>query len=1135
MILEQKRTSDHVVLPVFYDIDPTHVRKQTGSVAKALARHGKKQSPEKMHRWRKALKEVADLAGMVLQNQNDGHESKFIKKIVDMLVEKLCRIPLGVDPHLVGIQYWVESINSWLQDGSSDVGILGIYGIGGIGKTTIARVVYNSSFKKFEGSSFLENIRETSEQYNGLVRIQKQLLYDLSNRREVKIHMVAEGINRIKDVIGSKKVLLVLDDVDHRDQLQAIFSMRNCFFPGRKIIITTRRPGLLKLYKDVKECCIQTLDSGGSFELFCWHAFGQNHPIEGYFELSKRIVQHIGGLPLALKILGSSLTGQSLAVWVSQLQKLDTTPDTEILKKLRISYDALQDDHDKDIFLHIACFFIGKDKDVIIKILDGCGFYSLVGIQNLIDRCLITIDTSNKVKMPQMIRDMGRDIVRQENAKNPDKRSRLWHHKDSLNVLRANKQGSETIEGLSLQMHMYTADNAPRISNMEVLETDAFTRMHKLQILQLFDVQLNGSYEDFPKELRWLCWLQFPLHSIPSDFILKRLVVLEMQNSSLRRVWKGTKHLPSLKILDLSHSSDLTETGDFLLVPNLERLFLEDCRSLIDVDKSIGKLEKLVYLNMKNCTKIGKLPEDIYSLKSLETFILSGCSNLYEFPMEMRNMASLKVLEADEIPINRLLATTEDQVKSWPMLKHIDNFWASFPSSLLELSLANCNLSDDAFPMELSNLSSLKRLYFTGNPICSLPDCIRGLEELDYLGFSGCTSLKGLEGLPRVSRELLTVGCISLERITFQSIWCLPKSIVTLGTKSKIVEIGYWFKLVPIERVGMEMINILGLSNLRSMEPVLMSIPEWHSSNYKMLPVQGLYEYGIFSTFFHGNKNEVPGQFSHRMEGSSSTISSTVHIPLLPNLKIRGLNIFTVYTNSRNYSLAGALVTEINNKSKGLKWVYQPSCYGIPNDDEDMIWLSHWKLGNQLEAGDEVTVSVVMGARYNLFKVKEWGFHIVQESEDILRITSQPTTTSTDFSDPGVSDTVHEAEEEIMISNQPSRSTDLSYACVNEVVGLSEAYQVEPGTYWFCGGPMEVNRELFLCWSSLSKMQEHSYSTVVIGLFKIILLEARETARESSIINNCVVVTRAAISFLLPFLCLSIFTSIFLLSVYMFS
>lgn len=88
---------------------------------------------------------------------------------------------------------------------------------------------------------------------------------------------------------------------------------------------------------------------------------------------------------------------------------------------------------------------------------------------------------------------------------------------------------------------MDTADNASRISDMEVLETNAFTSMHRLQLLQLFGVQLNGGYEDFPKHLRWLCWLQFPLHSIPSHFVLENLVVLEMQNSSLRQVWKGTK------------------------------------------------------------------------------------------------------------------------------------------------------------------------------------------------------------------------------------------------------------------------------------------------------------------------------------------------------------------------------------------------------------------------------------------------------------------------------------------------------------------------------------------------------------------------------------------------------------------
>lgn len=68
MILELKKTpgSNYVLLPVFYDIDPSEVRKQTGNVAEALARHERRHSSEQIKRWRAALTEVADLAGMVL-------------------------------------------------------------------------------------------------------------------------------------------------------------------------------------------------------------------------------------------------------------------------------------------------------------------------------------------------------------------------------------------------------------------------------------------------------------------------------------------------------------------------------------------------------------------------------------------------------------------------------------------------------------------------------------------------------------------------------------------------------------------------------------------------------------------------------------------------------------------------------------------------------------------------------------------------------------------------------------------------------------------------------------------------------------------------------------------------------------
>ncbi|CAL9006559.1 unnamed protein product [Prunus brigantina] len=757
MILERKRrtSDDHVVLPVFYDVDPSHVRKQTGSLAKAFARHQKSQPLQKVKAWREALAEVADLAGMVLQNQANGYESKFIKKIIKVIGDKLSRTPLSVAPNLVGMHSKVERINFWLQRRSTDVGIQVIYGMSGIGKTTIAKTVYNSNFRIFEGSSFLENIKEVSQQPNGLVQIQTQLLSDILNGTKMKISNVSEGLIKIEEAICSKRVLLVLDDVDHMDQLDAVLRMKDRFYSGSKIIITTRRARLLKAHQVTKVYAVETLTQEESLELLSWHAFGQDHPTEDYIEYSKKLVDHCGGLPLALKVFGSSLLGESICLWKSALEKLEAIPNGEIINKLRVSYDSLQDDHDRELFLHIACFFVGMDKDNIVKILDGCDFYTIVGIQNLIDRCLVTIiDGWDKVHMHDLIRGMGREIVRLE-SKEPWKRSRVWHHKDSFKIL-TEKNGTETIEGLVLDMHMYPT-NSPINSNEKVLETNAFSRMHKLKLLHLSYVKLDGCYAEFCTGLRWLCWLEFPLDSIPTDFPVGNLIVLEMQYSGLRQIYEGTKCLWSLKILDLSHSHSLTETMDFSYCPNLEKLVLVDCTSLIYVHGSIGNLERLIYLNMKDCKNLRMLPRNICMLKSLETFIISGCSNLNGLSIEMlRNMDSLKVLETDGIPISEL----------W--LERSSSILGSLPCSLVELSLWGCNLSDDAFPMDFSHLSSLQRLNLGNNPFGSLPNCIKGLTRLHKLSFNNCTSLKSLLRLPKLN-ELDIGGCISLEKITYQS------------------------------------------------------------------------------------------------------------------------------------------------------------------------------------------------------------------------------------------------------------------------------------------------------------------------------------------------------------------------------
>ncbi|XP_052209591.1 disease resistance protein RUN1-like isoform X2 [Diospyros lotus] len=444
MILGKRRRKDsgHEVLPVFYDVDPSEVRKQRGDYAEAFARHEERfegesnDMKEKLKGWKEALEEAANLAGMVLQNQADGHESKFIQKIVKIVEDKLRRTVLNVCPYPIGLHSRAEHIHLWLQDEGSDVGIVAICGMGGIGKTTIAKFVYNLNFLNFEGRSFLADIREVSEQQNGLIQLQMQLLSDIVKGSKEKINNVDEGIVKIKEVVGSKRVLIILDDVDKQEQLHAVLGMLDWLSPGSKMIITTRHQHLLKTHECCKVQTVELLDQNESLELFSWHAFGKNHPSDDYLVESQMAIKYCRGLPLAIKTLGSSLSGKSKDIWKSHLQKLEEIPDNEILKKLKLSYDSLQDDHDKDLFLDIVCFFVGKDKDSTVTILDGCDYYTLVGIENLIDRTLLTIDMHNKLVMHQLIQEMGREIVRQESPKVLGERSRLWNHKDSFRVLR---------------------------------------------------------------------------------------------------------------------------------------------------------------------------------------------------------------------------------------------------------------------------------------------------------------------------------------------------------------------------------------------------------------------------------------------------------------------------------------------------------------------------------------------------------------------------------------------------------------------------------------------------------------------------------------------------------------------------
>jgi hypothetical protein len=240
----------------------------------------------------------------------------------------------------------------------------------------------------------------------------------------------------IADRLRTRKVLIVLDDVDGEDQLEALARNHDWFGKGSRIIITSRDRHLLNRFVD-NTYEVKVLNDDKALQLFSWKAFKKSHPEENYVELSKDFVSYAQGLPLALVVFGSFLFGRTMDAWKSARDKLKENPRSEILDKLKISFDGLED-LEKKLFLDIACFFNGEYAYSIIHILESLGYYPDIDINVLVDKSLLTISSWGSLRMHDLLRKMGQQIVDCESAEEPGERSRLWRNKDIVHVLKNN-------------------------------------------------------------------------------------------------------------------------------------------------------------------------------------------------------------------------------------------------------------------------------------------------------------------------------------------------------------------------------------------------------------------------------------------------------------------------------------------------------------------------------------------------------------------------------------------------------------------------------------------------------------------------------------------------------------------------
>ncbi|XP_048136718.1 disease resistance protein RPV1-like [Rhodamnia argentea] len=850
-----------LILPVFYGVEPSDVRHQRGPFEGAFERHVKRFGDARVSAWRAAMRQAGGVSGWIFRGQDDRREmSLLIQDLVHRIMDELNNVPLHVAPLLVGLDSRIEQLLASLSVKSGGVKFLGLHGFGGVGKTTLAKALYNKLVAHFEKCSFVADIREAFLRSAGLISLQDKILRDLSPDMPPSNDLGSRK-NSVKHALNETRVLLVLDDIDDAGQLDALISGKEWFHEGSRVIITTRnREALAARNCAIEPYEVRELSFEDALRLFSYHALKREKPTDEFVELSKQIVSLAGNLPLALEVFGSFLVDKRRKTeWEGAVQKLKQIRPYNLQDTLKISYEGL-DEETKCMFLDAACLFAKSHmtREEAIEIWEGCGFKAEIGLRVLVSRSLIKIQTNDDILwMHDQLRDMGREIVLLESARDPGTRSRLWDRKEIMAVFK-DGSGTRNIEGIVLDYphkpfatdpssKRLSQDNFMRTPNLasaiqclqekfriffdfgaereneEVLRAEYFKPIINLRLLQINHAKLEGKFKFLPQSLKWLQWKECSLTILPPDFCPRGLAVLDLANSKIERLWKANRNKAgeNLLVVNLRGCVHLASIPDLSASRSLKKLVLERCTSLTQVPESIGSLNALVHLNLEGCSKLVGLPKDVSGLGNLEELILSGCTNLEKLPEDMDSMKSLKLLLLDGTPIKRL------PEKIFHLTK------------LEKLHLNRCT-SLKKLPNHIGMMASLRELTLNDTGIEELPDSVRSLQKLELLSLMRCASLTELPGfvgdleslkellidgskireLPASIGSLLYLKTLSIGDCRFSS-HC-PDSINGLHSLTELSLGGPSITSLPAQLGALKMLQRLEIRNCESLE----SLPE---------------------------------------------------------------------------------------------------------------------------------------------------------------------------------------------------------------------------------------------------------------------------------------------------------------------
>ncbi|CAN1747710.1 Disease resistance protein L6 [Linum perenne] len=581
-------------------VDPRDVRRQTGPYEVAFKQHNRNGFDEEtIQCWKAALNEVGSLKGWHIKTKEEEVDvADVVSGVVWSHLSKNNN-KLETD-ELVGIDDQVKQVVDMLDLDSQGVKVVGLHGMGGIGKSTLATAVYNKVSACFDRYSFVKDIRETQTKMDSVLVLQKNLISDIL--RIDSVGSLVEAKKIIQERVTQFKILVVLDDVDEKFNFEEVLGNSKSFSSRSRFIVTLRDKKVLgrlsgdqsKLYK------VQGMNPTDSLRLFCNHAFKKNYPQSGFEALSNAIVDIAAGLPLTLKVIGSLLYQEEEVVWNDKLEQLRKIPEEEVMERLKISYNGLRYEA-QQIFLDIACFYIGENKEFPFYMWSGCNFHPISNINSLVQRSMLNIGDDSKFLMHDQLRDMGREIVRREDIERPWMRSRIWL-KEEAHELLLNNKGTSQIKSIRL-------DSA---SDLLPFWSSCFTDMSELRYFAAKrSTTLIGNFNQVLPNLKWM-ELRYPSFFYEANYPslptlnVKNLIILIVSYPG-DEITNNIKEANKLKVLILSHfpyGFGLIRLPEFPESGSLEILEIQGFMNRKE-DLKIEKLQNLKVLKLE--CQIGKI------------------------------------------------------------------------------------------------------------------------------------------------------------------------------------------------------------------------------------------------------------------------------------------------------------------------------------------------------------------------------------------------------------------------------------------------------------------------------------------------------------------------------------------------